>query len=545
MARSSVSVRGLAAIAAACALFCIGAANASAAPLLWASNFGEDTVSTLDSATGHAVGTPIAVPDEPESIAITPNGRRALVVSDAKGSVTVIETATRTPVKTLEFGSAVGMVAISPDGRKAYVTLGSSGEIGAVDPETATLVGSFPVGAQPRSVAFSPDGTEAFVGLASGSIVVVDTAADAVVGKPIPIGGPVTSIVFAPDGKTAYATSDLIDEVQVIDVVLGKVVKSIPVSTGSEPHTLAASPDGRHVYVGSKEPPELSLIETPEDQIVRGPIPLAVTPNEIAATPDGSTAFVAGGKVIPINLPGGFAEPPFDVAGNDVFGLAVAPDQSPTAAFTAPADVAAGALVTFNGSASTDPDGSVDDWAWTFGDGGKASGMTVSRAYAQSGTYGAKLSVVDNEGCGEAQVFTGRTAYCSGNAGASVTHPVRVEGPPTMQIAGPPTPPSNNFRFGRIVHNRRNGTVRIQVKLPSAGFVLLFGKKVHAVTRKSKGVQMMWLTLHARVELAKRLKKILRAPVKFRVTFTPNGGTAKTVHRSVTLLRAPRHKHGH
>lgn len=404
---SSISVRGLAAIAAACAVLCLGAADASAAPLVWASNLGEDTVSTVDSVTGRAVGAPIPVPDEPESIAITPNGRRAVVVSDGKAAATVIDTATRTPVRTFEFGSAVGMVAISPDGRKAYVTLESSGEIGAIDPETATVVGSFPVGAQARAVAFSPDGAEAFVGLVSGSIVVVDTATDEVVGKPIPIGGPATSIVFAPDGKTAYATSDGIDEVQVIDVTLAKVVKSIPVSTGSEPHSLAVSPDGRHVYVGSKEPPAISLIETPEDRIVRGPIPLTVTPNEIAVTPDGSTVLVAGGKVVPVNLPGGISEPPFDLAGNDVFGLAIAPDQSPTAAFGPPADVAAGAPAAFSGAASTDPDGSVVSWAWAFGDGGKASGITVSHAYAQSGTFDAKLSVVDNEGCGEAKSSPG------------------------------------------------------------------------------------------------------------------------------------------
>lgn len=542
MSGPSTSVRGLAAIVAACVLLCLAAANASAAPLVWVSNFGEDTVSTVDSATGRAVGTPIPVPDEPESIAITPNGGRALVLGDAKGTATVIDTAMRSVLTTDEFESAVGTVAISPDGRKAYVSLRSREEIAVIDLETGGLVGSFLVGGEPRSLAVSPDGREAFVGLASGKIVVVDTATEAVVGKPIPVGGPVASVAFSPDGKTAYATSELIDDVLVIDVVSGEVVTSVPVWTGSKPYSLAVSPDGLHVYVGTKEPPALSIVETGEDRIIRGPTTLSVTPNEIAVTPDGSTAIVAGGKVIPVNLPGGIAEPPFDAAGNDVFGLVVAPDQSPTAAFAAPADVAAGALVTFNGTASTDTDGSVVSWEWAFGDGGRAEGPTVSRAYAQSGTFDASLSVVDNEGCGEAQVFTGRTAYCSGNVGASVTHVVTVAAPPAL-IAGPAAPPSNNFRFGRTVHNLRNGTVRIQVTLPSAGFVLLFGKKVHAVTRRSKGVQTMWLTLHARVELAKRLKTTLRAPVKFRVTFTPNGGTPKTAHRSVTLLRAPRHKH--
>jgi len=542
MGRSSISVRGLAAVAAVFALFCVTAASAGAAPLIWASNRGENTVSTIDSATGRAVGTPIAVPAEPESIAITPNGRRAVVVGDGFGNATVIDTATRTPGKPIELGPAAGMVAISPDGRSAYVTLEVSGKIAVIDLETATLVGSFPVGGQPRSVAFSPDGAEAFVGLGTGEIVVVDTATEEVVGKPIAIGGAATSIVFTPDGMTAYATSSEINEVKVIDVARGEVVNSIAVPAGSQPHSLAMSPDGRHLYLGSIEPPSLSVIETTGNRIVGEPIALTVGPNEIAITPNGATALVAGGKVVAVNLASARAEPAFTAAGNDVFGLAVTPNQSPTAAFVAPGPVA-GATVTFSGSASTDPDGFVVAWNWAFSDGGAQSGLRATHTYKAAGTYSATLSVVDNEGCGEALVFTGRTAYCSGNVGASVTHPVTVTAP--FEPIAAPAPPSNKFTFGRIVHNRRNGTVRIQVKLPSAGFVLLFGKKVHAVTRKSKGVQSMWLTLHARVELAKRLKTTLRAPVKFRVTFTPNGGTPKTVHRSVTLQRAPRHKHGH
>ena len=539
MISSSISVRALAAITATCALFCVSAAGANAAPLLWASNFGEDTVSTVDSATGRTLGTPIAVPAEPESIAITPNGRRAVVLGE--GTVTVIDTATRTPIKTFDLESSVRTVAISPDGQSAYITSPSEEEITVIDPETAKLIGSFPVGAPVGTVAFSPDGTAALVGTGTEDLAVVDTTSEEVVGEPIATGGFVTSIVFAPEGATAYVTSNTVDEVKVIDLALGEVVKSIPMPAGSHPRSLAMSPDGRDVYVGSIEPPAISEIETARNRIVGEPIALPVAPNEIAITPDGTTAIAAGGKVAPVNLAAERAEPPFDAAGNDVFGLAIAPDQSPIAAFTAPS-ATVGSPATFSGAASTDPDGSIASWTWGFGDGGAGSGVSATHTYAAAGTYNAKLSVVDDEGCGEEEVFTGRTAYCSGAAPA--LHPVIAKAPkaPAVEPIAAPAP-SNKFRFGALVHNRHNGTVRLQVKLPSAGFVLLFGNKVHAVTRKSKGVQSMWLTIHARVELNKRLKTILRAPVKIRVTFTPNGGTANTVHRTVTLERAPRHAH--
>lgn len=70
-------------------------------------------------------------------------------------------------------------------------------------------------------------------------------------------------------------------------------------------------------------------------------------------------------------------------------------DASPTAAFTASC---AGATCTFDGSTSSDPDGTVTGYAWTFGDGGTASGATASRTYTASGTYPVTLTVTDNRG---------------------------------------------------------------------------------------------------------------------------------------------------
>jgi PKD repeat protein len=52
----------------------------------------------------------------------------------------------------------------------------------------------------------------------------------------------------------------------------------------------------------------------------------------------------------------------------------------------------------FDGSGSTDSDGSVRGYAWDFGDGTNDSGETTTRTYANYGTYTASLVVTDNEG---------------------------------------------------------------------------------------------------------------------------------------------------
>ena len=54
--------------------------------------------------------------------------------------------------------------------------------------------------------------------------------------------------------------------------------------------------------------------------------------------------------------------------------------------------------ITFDGSASFDPDGTLASRAWSFGDGTVASGAVVRHAYATPGTYTATLTVTDDGG---------------------------------------------------------------------------------------------------------------------------------------------------
>jgi len=54
--------------------------------------------------------------------------------------------------------------------------------------------------------------------------------------------------------------------------------------------------------------------------------------------------------------------------------------------------------VTFNASGSYDPDGIIVSYSWDFGDGTTATGITVSHAYSDDGSYSVTLTVTDNDG---------------------------------------------------------------------------------------------------------------------------------------------------
>ncbi len=72
---------------------------------------------------------------------------------------------------------------------------------------------------------------------------------------------------------------------------------------------------------------------------------------------------------------------------------------APTAIFTAdPMEGPAPLTVNFDASDSNDPDGSIQSYAWDFGDGASSSGVTTSHTYETADTYEATLTVTDNNG---------------------------------------------------------------------------------------------------------------------------------------------------
>ncbi|MBL9206664.1 MAG: PKD domain-containing protein [Opitutaceae bacterium] len=75
------------------------------------------------------------------------------------------------------------------------------------------------------------------------------------------------------------------------------------------------------------------------------------------------------------------------------------PNQSPTAVITASATTGTAPLpVTFAGTGSFDPDGTIVAYLWSFGDGTTSSLVSPSKAYSVPGTYTVQLKVTDDRG---------------------------------------------------------------------------------------------------------------------------------------------------
>ena len=71
---------------------------------------------------------------------------------------------------------------------------------------------------------------------------------DAIVAPPIAVGSDPQSVAFSPDGGKAYVTNSGDGTVSVIDATTDLVVGS-PINVGSGPWGVAFSPDGSVAYV--------------------------------------------------------------------------------------------------------------------------------------------------------------------------------------------------------------------------------------------------------------------------------------------------------
>src|SRR5882672_10820057 len=133
--------------------------------LIWAVNPGDDSVSVFRPDNNTRI-TKITVGDEPQSIALTPDGQYAYVANAAGGSVTIIQisnpawgTFSPSVVTNLTTGAEPWNIVCSPDGKRVFVANSGQDTITVIDATTRTIIGHVDLR---NSIANDPDRSRHF-----------------------------------------------------------------------------------------------------------------------------------------------------------------------------------------------------------------------------------------------------------------------------------------------------------------------------------------------------------------------------------------------
>lgn len=422
-------LKGCISVGAVCAALLLGAVGAEARSV-YVANSADGTASVIDTTSGGVVST-VPVGAEPVDVAISTDGTRAYVANRGDGTVSVIDTAQNATIGApIAVGDQPLGLAVTPDGGRLYVTNSGDDSVSVISTVSGAALGSpIEVGKEPDGVAISPDGRLAFVAQRGGDISVIDTGSNGIVDTIPDALGP-SRIALGPRGGRGFVTNGGASSVSAFNPVNFNLIGA-PIASGAEPAGIAINPSGATAYAASPGDGTVTAIDTSLESALG--VPLAGFPGAtgIAFEPRGLTGYVtdaAGTSATVLDATRNAASGAIGV-GAAPTGVAVVPNQGPRASlFISPLKRRAKKRLTFHAAGSTDPDGSIVNYAWDFGDGAHAEGPAPTRVhrYRRPGTYQVSLVVTDDEGCSTEFVYTGQTAYCTGSSAAALTTPITV-----------------------------------------------------------------------------------------------------------------------
>lgn len=256
----------------------------------------------------------VAVGQQPQGVALSPDGHRLWVANSGSGTISVLDTGSDAVMATLPVAASPVNIAFTPDGRHAYVTDYKSATVVILDAITGKIVGQ-PIRVQdgPWGVALTPDGRRAYITNCGASTVsVIDTAAASVLGPPISVGTCPLGVAASPNGRRIFVANAYSNSISIIDTTTNAVTGA-PIAVGARPHSLVLSADGRRGYVANNGelytsgpgPGTISVIDTESDTTIGAPIPVGNGPWGLALSPDGSRLFTgdsASGAMTAIDI---------------------------------------------------------------------------------------------------------------------------------------------------------------------------------------------------------------------------------------------------
>jgi DNA-binding beta-propeller fold protein YncE len=156
----------------------------------------------LDRNTGARVAS-VPLGAVAEGITVGKDGKQVFVAGST--GLKTIDTATNTVTRTVGIRNNASSIALTPDGKTAVVITSGNDSVVGIDMAAGQVSWSVPVGKRPDSLVVTPDGQHALVASNEGGVTVIDLATR----KPsnLPVGDSAEDITLSPNGDFGFVAT--------------------------------------------------------------------------------------------------------------------------------------------------------------------------------------------------------------------------------------------------------------------------------------------------------------------------------------------------
>jgi YVTN family beta-propeller protein len=260
-----------------------------------------NTVSVIDTTQNPpAVIDSIAVGAYPYGMALNADGSQLYVANylASPGTLTIINTSNDMIQHVVEVGTRPDGVAFFNN--SVYVANLASGTVSQVDPSSGTLVRTIPLPSGPSGAA-APSGlaaTPATAGALNGTLYVDDARNGVTLQVTLPttvagsVGSGVHPAYLSTLCTTGFVASPGDNSVKVLNLATTPPTAVASIAVGAAPYGVVADGPANLVLATSSGANTVTAIDPATNTVIGSPVAVGHTPDAVAVSPDGATAFV-------------------------------------------------------------------------------------------------------------------------------------------------------------------------------------------------------------------------------------------------------------
>jgi YVTN family beta-propeller protein len=216
------------------------------------------SILTVLNADDGAVVRSLEVPGAVHHVAVSPDGRNAVVTHTLAGGISVTDLGTFAVSQLIETGTTPNYAVFTSDGARAYVSNAGDGTVSEIDTADWRVVRTMAAGEAPEHMVLAPDDRTLYVAnIEAGTVSVVSLTQGEVV-ETLVIGGELHGLDLSDDGKTLFVTGKGEDKLVAVDLASGQM-RSAPLSPA--PYHLAVVPGTSKLYVSSRAEPKIWVVD--------------------------------------------------------------------------------------------------------------------------------------------------------------------------------------------------------------------------------------------------------------------------------------------